>query len=49
MIKIICIGKLKEYYLKEGINDYLNRINKYHFLLIDNYNIHNSYNFIWFN
>ena len=30
MIKIICIGKLKEYYLKEGINDYLNRINKYH-------------------
>ncbi len=30
MIKIICIGKLKEYYLKEGINDYLKRINKYH-------------------
>lgn len=30
MIKIICIGKLKELYLKEGINDYLNRINKYH-------------------
>lgn len=30
MIKIICIGKLKESYLKEGINDYLNRINKYH-------------------
>lgn len=30
MIKIICIGKLKEIYLKDGINDYLNRINKYH-------------------
>ena len=30
MIKIICVGKLKENYLKEGISDYLNRINKYH-------------------
>ena len=30
MIKIICIGKLKENYLKDGINDYLNRIGKYH-------------------
>ena len=30
MIKIICIGSLKEKYLKEGINDYLTRINKYH-------------------
>ena len=30
MIKIICIGKLKENYLKEAINDYLLRINKYH-------------------
>ena len=30
MIKIICIGKLKEAYLKDGINDYLTRINKYH-------------------
>ena len=30
MIKIICIGKLKENYLKEGIADYLKRINKYH-------------------
>ena len=34
MIKIICIGKLKEQYLKDGINDYLNRINKYHKLEI---------------
>ena len=30
MIKIICIGKLKEDYLKNGINDYLKRISKYH-------------------
>ena len=30
MIKIICIGKLKENYLKDGISDYLKRINKYH-------------------
>ena len=30
MIKIICVGKIKENYLKEGIEDYLKRINKYH-------------------
>lgn len=30
MIKIICIGKLKEKYLIDGVNDYLNRIGKYH-------------------
>lgn len=30
MIKIICIGKIKEKYLKEGIEDYLKRIKKYH-------------------
>ena len=30
MIKIICIGKIKEKYLTEGINDYLKRISKYH-------------------
>ena len=30
MIKIICVGKLKEQYLKEGINDYYSRISKYH-------------------
>ena len=34
MIKIICIGKLKEKYLKEGIEDYLKRINKYHKTII---------------
>ena len=30
MIKIICIGKLKERYLIEAIEDYKKRINKYH-------------------
>ena len=34
MIKIICIGKIKENYLKEAINDYQKRINKYHKLEI---------------
>lgn len=28
-IKIICMGKLKEDYLKQGINEYLKRISKY--------------------
>ncbi len=30
MIKIICVGKIKESYLKELIDDYLERISKYH-------------------
>ena len=30
MIKIIWIGKLKEKYLIEGVNDYLTRLRKYH-------------------
>ena len=30
MIKIICVGKIKENYLKEGILDYQKRISKYH-------------------
>ena len=30
MIKVICVGKIKEQYLKDLINDYLKRINKYH-------------------
>ena len=29
MIKIICIGKIKENYLKNGISEYLKRITKY--------------------
>lgn len=34
MIKIICIGKIKEKYLINLINDYQKRINKYHKLEI---------------
>ena len=34
MIKIICLGKLKEKYLTFLVSDYANRINKYHKLEI---------------
>ena len=34
MIKIICLGKIKEQYLNEMIEDYKKRINKYHKLEI---------------
>ena len=30
MIKIITVGKLKEDYLKDAVNDYLKRLSKYH-------------------
>lgn len=30
MIKIICVGKLKEQYLKDAVLDYYKRISKYH-------------------
>ena len=30
MIKILCVGKIKEDYLNDLINDYLKRISKYH-------------------
>ncbi len=30
MIKIICLGKLKEKYLEDFVNDYLKRISRYH-------------------
>jgi len=30
MIRILCVGKIKENYLKELISDYSNRISKYH-------------------
>ena len=30
MIKIVCVGKIKEEYLNNLIQDYLKRINKYH-------------------
>lgn len=34
MIKIICVGKLKEKYLIDLVNDYIKRVNKYHKLEI---------------
>lgn len=34
MIKIVCVGKIKENYLKEAINDYMTRISKYHKIAI---------------
>lgn len=43
MIKIICLGKLKEPYLIDAINDYYKRLSKYHKICIcqlkDNDNI----------
>lgn len=43
MIKVLCVGKIKEKYLEDLINDYLYRINKYYKLEIievkDNNNI----------
>ena len=30
MIRIICLGKLKEDYLKDAVNDYLKRLTNYH-------------------
>lgn len=41
MIKIICIGKIKESYLKEAINEYKKRISKYtniEIIELDDYN-----------
>ena len=34
MIKIICIGKVKEKYLRDMIDDYTKRISKYHKIVI---------------
>ncbi len=42
MIKIVCIGKIKEKYLQDAVSDYLTRINKYHkvqIIELDNSNI----------
>ena len=34
MIKIVCVGKVKEKYLQEAINDYMKRLSKYHKVFI---------------
>ena len=30
MIKIVCVGKIKEKYLQDAISDYMKRLSKYH-------------------
>lgn len=30
MIKIVCVGKIKEKYLRDAISDYMKRLSKYH-------------------
>ena len=30
MIKVVCVGKVKEKYLQEAISDYMKRLSKYH-------------------
>lgn len=44
MIKIICVGKLKENYLKEAIEEYKKRLSKYTNLLIIELNDYNDKN-----
>ena len=34
MIKIICVGKIKEKYLRDAIDDYMLRLTKYHKIII---------------
>ena len=34
MIKIICVGKIKEKYLRDAISDYMLRLSKYHKITI---------------
>lgn len=35
MIRIICVGKIKEPFYKEAIEEYLKRLQKYHKIIID--------------
>lgn len=35
MIKIICVGKIKESFYREAISEYLKRLSKYHKIIID--------------
>lgn len=44
MIKIICIGKIKEKYMIDAINDYLKRLSKYTKIEIIELNNYNSDN-----
>ena len=44
MIKIICIGKIKEKYMNDAINDYLKRLTKYTKIEVIELNNYNSEN-----
>lgn len=35
MIKIICVGKIKEKFYREAIDEYIKRLSKYHKIIID--------------
>ena len=35
MIRIICVGKIKEKFYVEALNEYLKRLQKYHKIVID--------------
>lgn len=35
MIKIICVGKIKEAFYREAINEYVKRMGKYHKIIIE--------------
>lgn len=35
MIKIICVGKIKEIFYKDAIDEYMKRLSKYHKVVID--------------
>lgn len=35
MIKILCIGKIKENFYKDAINEYMKRLTKYHKVIIE--------------
>ena len=35
MIKIICVGKIKEQFYRDAVNEYMKRLTKYHKVIID--------------
>ena len=35
MIKIICVGKIKENFFRDAINEYMKRLSKYHKVVVD--------------
>ena len=38
MIRIICVGKVKESFYRDAIDEYMKRMNKYHKIVIDEVN-----------